>query len=170
MAKITLKNYEELIISDEVAEYVTKDLDEKRTKAEFPLNHYPLAITHAEGLWSGTLNDIGSISSSSKRTTRTKWFESTEDISRFHNTHGYGQFQNKYEQGYGLVDVKNQLSVKIGKTKLEVIHNQKKLVMLQWKDKSKEKAWSDLWEVYEKNLDSFNELVEPNKRICKITE
>lgn len=169
MSKVNLKNYEELVVSDEIADFVTKELESKRT-AEFPLYHYPLAISHTDGMWSGTLNDIASVSSSSKKVNRIKWFENVNDIDSFHNLYGYGAYKSEYIKGYGSLDVKTKFLIKIGKAQLVDKSLGKQLVMIQWKDKHKEQSWSDLWEIYEKNLDAFGDLLEPNKRICKIME
>ena len=65
MSKIILKNYDELIVADEVIDMVNTELEAARSK-EFPLNHYPIAINHADGMWCGSLSDISSISSSNK--------------------------------------------------------------------------------------------------------
>ena len=169
MSKITLSNFDELIVSDDVATFVQNELDQKRSKAEFPLNFYPLAVSHVDGMWSGTLKEITSISSSNKKSTKLKWFSSTKAIEDFHNQYGHGKFKTKYESGYGIIDVRTQFLLKIGKAKF-TIHTPPNIIMIEWKDHKAEQGWENLWELYELNLDIFGELLPEQKRICKITE
>jgi hypothetical protein len=80
-------------------------------------------------------------------------FQSQEDLVRFHNDYGYGGLQSEFKPGYGLIDIQTQFLIK--SKQAEVKNNQ--LVMLSIDPNHKEK-WSDLWGIYTKQLDEFNEL------------
>ena len=58
MAKIILKNYEELIIDDDRAVEIRSIIDEKRKYAEtsgMTLNMFPIVLETSTGFWSGSL-------------------------------------------------------------------------------------------------------------------
>jgi hypothetical protein len=168
MAKITTRNYDELIVSEEKAYEIRELVDV--AKKEFlagglNLNMRPLFIDTIDGTWSGTLADIGTISDSNKIVRRVGRFKSMETLEEFHAKHGYLSKTSKYEKGYGLLDVKTQFMIE---TKIaKIVDNglgKKQLFLIEWKDKEKLKYWSDLWEIYTENLDEFSELLPVDKR------
>ena len=111
--------------------------------------------------------DIAQISDSSKVSQRIGFFRDTDSIKEFHKKHGYGGNQSYYEPGYGAVDVKTKYLIDIGKAKIVKDGGKKRLVIIRWEDREKSKKWSDLWEIYELNLDPFNDLVSDDKLICR---
>lgn len=155
MAKICLKNYEELLVSEERAKQVQELLAEKKSLG-MTLNMFPITLeTTDKTLWCGSLADIGPITLNSTTVAKVpKYkFQSTEDLKRFHTDYGYGGLQSEFKPGYGLVDVQTQFLIKTKQA--EIINSQ--LVMTKLPDDVKEK-WSDLWGIYTKQLDEFNEL------------
>lgn len=169
MAKIILKNYEELILPDDKAVEIRSSIEARRREIEetgLSLNMFPLTIDTTNGIWSGSMGDIAQISDSSKVTQRVGFFNSTQSIRDFHQKHGYGGNSSQYIPGYGSMDVKTKYLINIGKAKL-VGDTNKSLVIIEWKDKNKSKKWSDLWEIYELNLDAFGDLLPEDKLICQ---
>lgn len=151
MAKIVLKNFDELIVTDKEAERVSLD---KRTKVDDITVSFPYTITHDSGMWVGTLKDVGHVFVEEKRVPT--HFLTEENKHRFHNTHGYGKYQSRYEQGYGLLDVPTQYLIGVRLAKLSTDeHGRKSLIMLQSDNKVK---YEELWQDYLRRLDPFNEL------------
>lgn len=149
MARITLKNFEVLIVSEEEANMVLTDI--KSFNDDLPLSY---SITHDNGIWVGTLKDIGPISFTESKRSR-QFFLTEENKEKFHNLHGYGKYQNKYEQGYGLLDVQTQYLIGAGVAKLvEDSYGRKSLITQQSPDYNK---YDDYWQDYLTKLDSFNE-------------
>lgn len=166
MAKIILKNYQELLLPDERAVATRESIEERRKEAEasgMSLNMFPLTIEHVEGVWSGSMADVLQISDSSKVTIRVGKFSSLEGLKSFHEKHGYTNNPNEYVKGYGIVDTKTKYLIDIGRAKLVDNQGRKSLVMIEWKDKNTLKKWSDLWEIYESNLDAFGDLLPDDK-------
>lgn len=155
MAKILLKNFEELLVSEERAHQIQELLVEKKS-AGMSLNMFPITLeTNDKQLWCGSLADIGPITLNATTVSKVpKYkFQSTEDLKRFHTDYGYGGLQSEFKPGYGLVDVQTQFLIKTKQA--EIINNQ--LVMTNLPDDVKEK-WSDLFGIYKSQLDDFNEL------------
>lgn len=170
MAKIILKNYEELILPDDKAVEIRAMIDARRKEIEptgFSLNMFPLVVDTTNGVWSGSMGDVAQISDSSKISQRVGFFQSIDGIKQFHQKYGYGGNTSEYVRGYGSVDVKTRYLISIGKAKLIDNYNSKSLVMIEWKDKEKSKKWSDLWDIYELNLDAFNDLLPDDKLVCR---
>lgn len=155
MAKVSLKNYDELIVNDAEAGRVRVDKEKDGD------SYMPYTITHEDGLWVGTLRDVASISLTEKR--RPKHFLKPEDIQRFHTTHGYGKYKPEYIQGYGLLDVATQYMMGTKQAKLVDTNGHKRLVMLQSNEATKK--WAELWQDYLTKLDPFNELRQQDNSI-----
>lgn len=170
MAKIILKNYEELILPDEKAVEIREQIEARRKEIEttgLGLNMFPLVVETISGIWSGTMADVSQISDSSKTNKRIGFFSSVDGVKEFHKKYGYGGNKSEYIQGYGSMDVKTKFLIKINKAKLVDSFGKKSLVVIEWKDKEKAKRWSDLWEIYELNLDAFDDLVSDDKIVCR---
>lgn len=149
MAKISLKNYDELLVTEKEAERVRLDKEKDNE------SYLPYTITHEDGLWVGIIRDVGAISSSDKR--RPAHYLKREDVERFHNLHGYGKYKNEYIQGYGLLDVATQYMIGTKQAKLVTDkYGRTNLVVLQQNDATAK--WADLWQDYLTKLDPFNEL------------
>jgi len=146
MAKIVLRSFEELIVSEEKAKKVAELLENKNE-----LN-LPISIEHEGGVWIGAVSNIATISLSDKVKTVEHTFSSEEDLKRFHNEYGYGVFHSYYHQGYGMVDVQTQFLIKSKQAKIDG----NRLVMLR---NPNSKKWQDLWYVYQSKLNSFDELL-----------
>lgn len=153
MAKITLRNFEELLVSEERANQLQQLVAEKKLQG-VQLNIFPVTIeTTDKTLWCGSLADIGPITLNTKVVKTHKHnFQSREDLIRFHNDYGYGGLTPEFKPGYGLVDVQTQFLIKTKQFKLE---NQ--LIKLNLPEDVVEK-WQDLWYYYTQSLDEFNEL------------
>lgn len=155
MAKITLKNFDELAVSEERAQAIYEFLEEKRAEEKdggLPLNMFPITIeTLDNGLWVGNLGNIGQISIQEKKKTYKHTFKSEETLVEFHNKYGYGGNTDKFEPGFGLLDVQTQFLIGTGQAKIE----DSKLVMIPCE---KKEYWDDLWHIYKSRLDVFNEL------------
>ena len=147
MAKALLKNYDELLISEEEAKRITED---KLKPDDLSL---PYTIHHQDGMWIGTLKDIATVSL--QEVVRQKYFLTEDNKMRFHNTHGYGKYQDKYEPSYGLLDVQTQYLIGAGVAKLTEYQGRKSLVTLNSPEYDK---YSDYWKDYLTKLDPFNEL------------
>lgn len=161
MAKISLKNYDELIVTEKVADQVRLDKEKDQD------SHLPYTITHQDGLWIGTIRDIGPISLSEvKRPTN---YLKPGDVERFHVTHGYGKYESKYVQGYGLLDVATQYMIGTKQAKLSTDqYGRINLVMLQSNEAITK--WAELWQDYLTKLDPFNELHEQHKSTLFIAD
>lgn len=148
MAKISLKNYDTLIVTDQEAKRVSED---KLKPDEFSM---PYVITHDDGVWIGTMKDIGAVFL--QETKQPKFFLTEENKLRFHTTHGYGKYKSKYEQGYGLLDVQTQYLIGAGVASLKTDqYGRKSLVTVSSPEYDK---YSDYWKDYLTKLDPFNEL------------
>lgn len=153
MAKVSLRNYDELIVTDKEAERVRDD------KAKDTESFLPYTITHTDGVWVGVLKDVGSISLSEKK--KPTHYLKREDVERFHVTHGYGKYKSEHIKGYGLLDVATQYMIGTKQAKLIVdAYGRTHLIMLQTNDASVK--WAELWQDYLTKLDPFNELRQPN--------
>lgn len=149
MAKISLKNYDELIVTEKEAEKVRLDKEKDQE------SYLPYTISHKDGLWVGTIRDVGPISLSEVK--RPTHYLKREDIERFHVTHGYGRYKSEYIQGYGLLDVPTQYMIGTKQAKLSTdSHGRTHLVMLQPNEATIK--WAELWQDYLTKLDPFNEL------------
>ena len=154
MAKITLRNFEELIVSEEKARALSLELQQRKEEMNaggLQLSFFPITIDHVDGMWFGSLQDIGPISRSEKSKEIKHNFKSEEDLKRFHNEYGYGVFHNYNLPGYGMVDIRTQFLIKTNQAKFDG----NKLIILNSPHKEK---WNDLWFVYQSKLDEFNEL------------
>lgn len=157
MAKVTLKSYEELIVPEETARAIFELLEEKKKEENaggLPISAWPVTITHEDGMWIGSLANIGQVSLTDKVVVHKHTFKSKEDLERFHKEYGYGAFEPYYQPGYGLVDVKTQFLIKI--KQFEVRDNRVTALKLP---KEAQEKWMDLWSIYETKLDPFNELI-----------
>ena len=156
MAKISLKNYDELIVTEKEADRVR--LDKEKDQESF----LPYTIVHRDGLWIGTIRDIGSISLSEiKRPTH---YLKHEDVLRFHNTHGYGKYKTEYVQGYGVLDIPTQYMIGTKQAKLSTdSYGRTNLIVLQSNDATTK--WAELWQDYLTKLDPFNELRQQDNSI-----
>lgn len=153
MAKITLRNYDELIVTNEEAERIQK---EKLAQTEFNL---PITIHHDDGLWVGTIRDVATVSTEEKRIQ--KYFLKDSDIHRIHYHHGYGKYEGKYEPGYGYLDVASQYQIGLGVAKLqEDSYGRKHFITVKSELAIK---YEEYWKDYLSKLDQFNELQEPWK-------
>lgn len=155
MAKITLRSFEELLVTEERAEQIQSLINETKSKG-LTLNMVPVTIeTNDKQLWCGSLNDIGPITFNAKTVAKQpKYkFQSREDLIRFHKEYGYGGLTSEFKPGYGLVDVQTQFLIKSNQA--EIRNNQ--LVMLDI-DKNHKEKWMDLYGIYLKSLDEFNEI------------
>ena len=154
MAKIVTKGFEEFIVPEDKARALAELMDEKK-KAEnsggLPLSAWPITIEHADGLWCGSLSNIGPISLSEKQRVRKFFFKNEADLQRFHQEYGYSAFKNYNLHSYGMVDVMTQFLIKTSQAKIE----DGNLVILNSPHKEQ---WGDLWYDYQSNLDEFNEL------------
>lgn len=155
MAKIITKNSDEIIVSEEKAIAVSEFLAEKRKEEEaggMSLSMYPVTVETLDGgLWMGNLNNISQILINENKKTFKHHFKSDESMQEFHTKYGYGGNQDKYEKGYGLLDVETQFLIATGQAK--IVDN--KLVMAS---NEKREYWTDLWAIYKSKLDVFNEL------------
>ena len=151
MAKISLKNYDELIVTEKEATRVRLDKEKDQE------SYLPYSITHNDGLWIGTIRDVGPISLSEiKRPTN---YLKPDDIHRFHVTHGYGKYKTEYIKGYGILDVPTQYMIGTKQAKLSTdSYGRTNLVMLQSNEAIIK--WAELWQDYLTKLDPFNELKE----------
>lgn len=145
MAKINLKSFEELIVTEEKAHKVAELLENRNE-----LN-LPISIEHEGGIWIGAVSNIATISMADKKRVTEHTFSSREDLERFHKEYGYGVFHSYNLPGYGMVDVQTQFLLKSKQAKIDG----NKLVML---NNPNSKKWQDLWYVYQSNLDPFDEL------------
>lgn len=154
MAKVTLKSFEEFIVPEEKARALADLLEQKKNEENqggLPLSAWPITIEHQDGLWCGSLSNIGPISLSEKQRVHKHNFKSEEDLLRFHKEYGYGAFEAYNLKGYGMVDVKTQFLIKSSQAKLDGGN----LIMLNSPHKEQ---WNDLWSIYESKLDPFYEL------------
>jgi hypothetical protein len=149
MAKISLKNYDELIVTQAEAERVCLDKEKDQEL------HLPYTITHQDGIWIGTLRDIGPISLSEVKK-RTHYLKH-EDIERFHITHGYGKYKTEHIRGYGLLDVPTQYMIGTGQAKLKTDSSGRTSLVVLKQNEATTK-WAELWQDYLTKLDPFNEL------------
>lgn len=166
MAKITLKNYQELLLPDDRAVAIRESIEERRKEIEtsgMSLSMFPLTVETVDGVWSGSMADVLQISDSSKLTMRIGKFSSVDGVKAFHQKHGYGTNPSEYIKGYGVVDTKTKYLIAIGRAKIVDSSNRKSLVMIDWADKDTLRKWSDLWEIYESNLDAFGDLLPDDK-------
>lgn len=146
MAKITLKNFDELIVTEDEAVRV-KELKDG------PESLIPIIITHSDGVWSGSAKDISSFSLEKKQNT---FFLTEENKHRFHTQHGYGKYTPYYEPGYGMLSVETQFLIGAKLAELYTDeYNRKHLRMLQSEHHRK---YAELWEDYLTKLDAFNDL------------
>lgn len=156
MAKISLRNYDELIVTDKEAEKVRSDKEKDKD------SYLPYTITHEDGIWVGTMKDIGSISLTEKR--KPTHYLKREDIQRFHDFHGYGKYKRMFVAGYGLLDVDTQYMIGTKQAKLSTdSYGRTNLVMLNSNDHTIK--WAELWQDYLTKLDSFNELRQPDDKL-----
>lgn len=157
MAKVSLKSYEELVVSEQTAQNILVLLEEKKNEENsggLPLSAWPLTIDHDGGMWFGNLSNISQIHLSNQQKTRKYDFKNREDVERFHNDFGYGAFTEEVVPGYGLLDVKTKFLIKTNQAELR----DSRLVLLKV-DKDVAEKWSDLWFSYEQKLDPFFELI-----------
>jgi hypothetical protein len=149
MAKISLRNYDELIVTDKEADRVRSDKEKDKD------SYLPYTITHEDGLWIGSMKDIGGISLSEKR--KPIHYLKREDLQRFHDFHGYGKYKRETVPGYGVLDVSTQYMIGTKQAKLETdTYGRVHLVMLKANDATIK--WAELWQDYLTKLDPFNEL------------
>lgn len=155
MAKIITKNSDEIMVSEEKAIAVLDFLEEKRKAEEtggMNLSMFPVTVETLDGgLWVGNLNNISQILINANRKTFKHHFKSEESMREFHVKFGYGGNQDKYEPGYGLLDVETQFLIATGQARIV----DSKLVMAS---NEKREYWTDLWAIYKSRLDIFNEL------------
>ena len=155
MAKIQLKNFDELLVSEERAKKI-QELIATAHQSKTPLNMLPITLeTNDKQLWCGSLADIGPITLNATTVTKQpKYkFQSDDDLCRFHTDYGYGGLQSEFKPGYGLVDIQTQFLIKSKQADIR----DGQLIMLPMDKDSKEK-WADLWSIYKQSLDEFNEL------------
>jgi len=86
-----------------------------------------------------TVEEKKQIAQSNKRT-----FKDTETLRKFHSVYGYGNFSDKVDREFGIIDVKTQFMIKVG----IVAISGNNLVNLPI-DPLKKKDWLDLWDDYE---------------------
>ena len=156
MAKISLKNHGELIVTEKEANKVRLDKEKDQE------SYLPYTIKHADGLWVGTIRDVGSISLSEVK--KLTHFLKDTDIERFHITHGYGKYKSEHIPGYGLLDVPTKYMIGTHQAKLSTdSYGRTNLVMLQSNEATIK--WAELWQDYLTKLDPFNELRQPDNSI-----
>jgi len=156
MAKILLKNYDELLVSDDAAHTIAKDKELILDQIEISK---PYIIHHNDGMWIGTLKDIATVSKNEK--SLPKFFLTDDNQQRFHVTHGYGKYQGKYESSYGYLDVETQYLIGANVARLGVdTYGRKQLLVVRSPEYEK---YSDYWKDYLNRLDEFNELKQPWK-------
>lgn len=149
MAKISLRNYDELIVTEKEADRVRLDKEKDQE------SYLQYSVTHQDGVWIGTIRDIGPISLSEVK--RPTHYLKREDIQRFHDTHGYGKYKSEHIKGYGLLDVATQYMIGTKQAKLSTdSYGRINLVMLQSNEAINK--WAELWQDYLTKLDPFNEL------------
>jgi len=158
MAKITITNFEELIVSEERASNLHELLEEKKElnkQGGLPLSAWPITLESQDQMWCGSLADIKTITMNidTKKRTPKYTFQSHEDLVRFHNEYGYGGLQTEFKPGYGLVDIQTQFLIK--SKQAEIRNNQ--LIHIQV-DKDYKEKWNDLFSCYLKSLNEFNEI------------
>lgn len=156
MAKISLKSFEELIVTEEKALAVLEEINTKKQEENgggLPLSAWPITIEHQDGLWCGSLAHIGPISLSEKQKTIKYTFKDDEDLKRFHNEYGYGFFEQYHKPSYGLVDVRTQFLIKTNQAEFKGDN-----LIIKKINKDAQEKWSDLWRVYESRLDQFNDI------------
>lgn len=155
MAKIITKNSDEIMVSEEKAIAISEFLEEKRKDEEkggMSLSMFPVTVETLDGgLWMGNLNNISQILINEKKKTFKYHFKSEESMREFHVKYGYGGNKDKFEPGYGLMDVETQFLLATGQAQIV----EGKLIIATGE---KREYWSDLWAIYKSKLDVFNEL------------
>lgn len=147
MAQIRLKSRISLNVTEEQCKRVF-DLCEEYRGSELG-DKTPITVTHEDGTWSGSLEDIDEFFFTDKSKEKFK-FKSDEDIHRFHQEYGYGGAKEVYNIKYGLVDVKTQFLIKTKQADI----SSGRLVYLPMNPDTR-KYWRDVWETYQELVDSW---------------
>ncbi|RTL06197.1 hypothetical protein EKK58_06155 [Candidatus Dependentiae bacterium] len=98
MAKVKLKSGDVLIVTEEEAQRISLLLQDKSLKEMSA----PLAITHKDGMWMGSVNDTQQLYMDKGSEERIP-FNTRKEMAEFHIKHG--KHNERYHKGYGYLDM-----------------------------------------------------------------